>query len=1164
MILQWHVHNSRHPPAAPRYVYLSSWRLATLIFGWLCLVVLCGSGCHAQQTQQEQHEQQQPDEQPQPSLHTTHSKNTNYQEGDVVDDGTVQGGKSGTELMAQGLATRLPVLFQEKFHIIKSRVRVLSDTQTNILWIHDLPQDPEQQHLRDVESRRRFDKIVFVSEWQRHSFAHYFQDEFFLKDPSVVVLRNAIVPFALRKNDNSPTEQDKNDENTEPNRTIRLIYHTTPHRGLTILWPVFEQLYSQYSNNDDKSNSINIQLDLYSSFAIYGWPHKDEPFEHIFEACRYHLACHYHGAVSNDEIRKALQKAHIFAYPSLWFETSCIACIEAMSAGLHVVAPNLGALSETLGMGRTSDVNGEGITIYEFADDQTEHATRFTASLKQVIDTYWEPSHVFARKQQQIMAAQRYDWGCVGVGGRMEEWTQVLASTLDQQEWQQLLTKTEPKPASFHTLPPMATPSSRQWNMELLQETSSSNNDNNKDTVQQKVDALLTAGRQTEMQGNPSQAIGFYQSAHSLNSNHVPALVAFGNALLLYHQSQQQGSVAAAMASKGAELLERALTMVSQNSMVFMTMAPRLAFYFTQQHQPERATYWLDSISASNYPHDDCWQIYQATSVPHLPASAAQAKERMTTYHAQINHLLAQDHLICEDAERTGSVFPVAYYDVPNIRNELSQYTRLLSKAFPWLNYVAPNLVRSDDLSIDAKAATVGVEGNRIKVGVLSSFFNPQSSIWGSFGMTMRFLQTHPRLDLSLIYYPREYDLPSPEQVRQQQAQFAQLSIHPETNIYLYKLYKGDPHALTKNRRVLQEAQFDILLYLDLFMTTEVHQLALAKLAPVQVCTHGHPVTSGIPRGIMDYYISWQAAELPDYDQAQDFYTEELMLLPGNVTWEYFEPRSAEGRTRVTDKSFGHYPKRHKLDFLPNVKLTEEQEELLRRPGATWYFCAQASFKFDPDFDVALGLIQTQDPHAVIILIELLNDLNELSRRLQQRFFRLQTVDLDRVVFLPRLAHDHLMTMYKLSDVTLDSFYFGGDTTTREAFEVGAPVITLPHKTIGQRWTQAYYHRMGMTDLIARDRNHYAEIAVEVANRSPDEKKALRQRIVALAHEKLFRSDEGYPEWAKALIDIARRPRRWHWKDATRVPPESAEMHSPPNPPKNKVEQQQEQQRDEL
>ena len=253
-----------------------------------------------------------------------------------------------------------------------------------------------------------------------------------------------------------------------------------------------------------------------------------------------------------------------------------------------------------------------------------------------------------------------------------------------------------------------------------------------------------------------------------------------------------------------------------------------------------------------------------------------------------------------------------------------------------------------------------------------------------------------------------------------------------------------------------------------------------------------------------------------------------------------------------------------KLDFLPNVKLTEEQEQLLRHPEATWYFCAQASFKFDPEFDVALGLIQIEDPHAVIILIELLDDLNELSRRLKQRFVRLKTVDLDRVVFLPRLAHDHLMTMYKLSDVTLDSFYFGGDTTTREAFEVGAPVITLPHKTIGQRWTQAYYHRMGMTDLIARDRNHYAEIAVEVANRSPDEKKALRQRIIELAHEKLFRSDEGYPEWAKALLDIARRPRRWHWKDAARVPPESVGMQAPPNPPKNKVEHQQEQQRDEL
>ena len=72
-------------------------------------------------------------------------------------------------------------------------------------------------------------------------------------------------------------------------------------------------------------------------------------------------------------------------------------------------------------------------------------------------------------------------------------------------------------------------------------------------------------------------------------------------------------------------------------------------------------------------------------------------------------------------------------------------------------------------------------------------------------------------------------------------------------------------------------------------------------------------------------------------------------------------------------------------------------------------------------------------------------------------------VDLSRVAFVQQQPHHRLMALYSLADVVLDSYHAGGCTTTREALEVGAIVVTLPAKYLGSRWSAAYYTIMGVT-----------------------------------------------------------------------------------------------------
>jgi glycosyltransferase involved in cell wall biosynthesis len=141
---------------------------------------------------------------------------------------------------------------------------------------------------------------------------------------------------------------------------IRLVYFSTPQRGLELLVPVFETLVKKYGDK--------IHLDVFSSFEIYGWQNSDKSFEPLFDRIRNHPNMTYHGYTEQSVLRNHLLKAHILAYPSMWLETSCRVLIESMSAGLMCVHPNLAALPDT-SAGLTS--------MYQFNEDVNKHANIF-------------------------------------------------------------------------------------------------------------------------------------------------------------------------------------------------------------------------------------------------------------------------------------------------------------------------------------------------------------------------------------------------------------------------------------------------------------------------------------------------------------------------------------------------------------------------------------------------------------------------------------------------------------------------------------------------------------------------------------------------------------------------------------------------------------------
>lgn len=290
----------------------------------------------------------------------------------------------GTELAHNQLIRRIDKSILDNIQIV-SRPSELEEGKKHVLWMQDMPGDAP--FLADKKERDKFDGIVFVSSWQQSVFNINMGVPF----SESVVIRNAIEPIP---------ECDK-----ATDEIIKMIYHPTPHRGLEILVPVFIELVKKYDF---------LHLDVFSNFDIYGWGELNKNFENLYQQCRDHPKIEYHGFQPHDVVREAVRRAHIFSYPCIWRETSCMSAMEAMSAKCLVVAPNYGALPETL-----ANYNIQ----YNWTEDFQDHAQRFYDAMCFAIENYRSENIQNLLSLQKIHADRSYSWG-----DREKEWTDYLSN----------------------------------------------------------------------------------------------------------------------------------------------------------------------------------------------------------------------------------------------------------------------------------------------------------------------------------------------------------------------------------------------------------------------------------------------------------------------------------------------------------------------------------------------------------------------------------------------------------------------------------------------------------------------------------------------------------------------------------------------------------------
>jgi len=284
--------------------------------------------------------------------------------------------KGGSELAYQALLKNVGSDWVKDVNLILSvcNPALLDTTRKNVVW-QQLSYDQQNVALmRDKSFVDKVDCFVYVSNWQYEKFRNIYN----IPEYKSVVIKNATESFVYTQR-----SQGK----------MKLIYTSAPNRGLDVLLDAFEVL-----NRDD------VELDVYSSTIIYGSDYSkqvDHVFKPLFDRASNMKNVNYKGYGENSVVREALQQSHIFAYPSTFEETSCMAAIEAGSAGCKLITTNYGALYET---------GSEYATMVPFNSNRSMLVRSYAKALNQAINNYWKQENLDLLQKQSDYFNTFYNW----------------------------------------------------------------------------------------------------------------------------------------------------------------------------------------------------------------------------------------------------------------------------------------------------------------------------------------------------------------------------------------------------------------------------------------------------------------------------------------------------------------------------------------------------------------------------------------------------------------------------------------------------------------------------------------------------------------------------------------------------------------------------------
>jgi len=308
------------------------------------------------------------------------------------------------------------------------------------------------------------------------------------------------------------------------------------------------------------------------------------------------------------------------------------------------------------------------------------------------------------------------------------------------------------------------------------------------------------------------------------------------------------------------------------------------------------------------------------------------------------------------------------------------------------------------------------------------------------------------------------------------------LNLSPDTKHHLldYGLFDdiifatNDKGYLQKESiQKVEEGDFGIIIYPDISLSFNSLALASARLAPIQISTYGHPVSSYLDN--MDYYIAGQATEVKG---TYKNYSERLVLIPGQGNCpqrQTYLPSMPEDSEYLVSCSWGF------------LKLNSSMLELLQR----------IRDKATKPIKYVFAGIHAQSFNLLAIKKEMANYFGA-----------------DGFTITPTLKHDSYMKHIEVCKFGVDSYPFGGFNRVIDTLLTGRPILVLEGNKAYNRMNAAMLRRAGLGRLVVESFDELEAHALKII----DEEEYRLELMDEIRKADLFNEDEA--KYFRKAIDF--------------------------------------------